>query len=195
MIRRWFVLTIAALLLVAATNTLEAQDTVPPTLISIPGGTVPHSGTIQLNITGNTFPKGLAGFQIRVTTAKPEIAIPILFTSPDYGLTNLNDTEPNVLVLGAVDLNELVEVGAENIVLGTVRFEGLQQGVTAITLEVLKMDDEDGSPILVSEGMGVLMVSNSRDLDGDGLTEDINGNGFFDFDDVIVLFKMLLAVP
>ena len=30
-----------------------------------------------------------------------------------------------------------------------------------------------------------------QDLDGDGLTEDINGNGRFDFADIVVLFEQL----
>jgi hypothetical protein len=97
--------------------------------------------------------------------------------------------------MAVVDLNGLVEVAAVDAVLGTITFLGRSEGITPIVIDVLKMDDEDGSPILTSGAVGLLTVSSSRDLDGDGLTEDINGNGRFDFADILALFRMLLKVP
>ncbi|MCH8839417.1 MAG: hypothetical protein IH831_01820 [Planctomycetes bacterium] len=76
--------------------------------------------------------------------------------------------------------------------LGTVTFEGVAEGNTAIVLTVEKMDSEDGFPILTSVTTGLLTVTHSQDLDGDGLTEDRNANGFFDFADIIQWFEDLL---
>lgn len=166
---------------------------IPPTLVSMPGGRIPHSRTMAINITADTFPKGMGGYIIRVSTADPTIAIPVLFTSPDYGLTDLDATStPGSIRLAVVDLNSLVEAGASNVVLGTVTFEGVGEGNTAIVLTVEKMDSEDGFPILSSVTTGLLMVTHSQDLDGDGLTEDRNANGFFDFADIIQWFEDLL---
>lgn len=35
---------------------------------------------------------------------------------------------------------------------------------------------------------------NPVDLDGDGLYEDLNGNGFLDFDDIVLLYDNLETV-
>lgn len=169
-------------------------STTPPTLISIGGGRIAHSGTVQVNIIADSFPNGLAGFQIRVSTLDPVIAGALQFLTPDFGLTQATSTADSI-TMGVVDLNSVVEIGAVDAVLGTVTFLGRSEGITPIVIEVLKMSDEDGSPILTSTDVGLLTVSNSRDLDGDGLTEDINGNGFFDFADILQLFRMLLTTP
>ena len=178
------------------TEIAYSQETDPPTLITIEGGRIAHSGALAVNIIGDIFPNGLAGYQLTVTTADLNIAVPLVYMSPDFGLTSLDATStPGTLRFAMADLNSLIEIGAANAVLGTVTFLGKNEGITAINLTITRMDDESGSLILTSVAAGLLTVSNSRDLDGDGITEDINGNGFFDFGDVIELFRMLNAQP
>ena len=168
-----------------------ATQPVPPTLISMGGGRVADSSTFQSQIIGSTFPHGLAGYRIRVSTTDPLIAVAFQFLTPDFGLTQATSTATSVS-MAVVDLNGLVEVGAVDVVLGTITFLGRNPGITSFTIEVLRMDDETGAPILTSTEVGLLTVSHSKDLDGDGTTEDINGNGFFDFADILELFRMLL---
>jgi hypothetical protein len=179
---------------VQSVNAVAVATTTPPTLISIAGGRVAHSGTFQADIIADSFPNGLAGFQVTVSTVDPQIAVAFQFLVPDYGLTAATSTATSV-TMAVVDLKDLVQPGAENVVIGTITFLGRNEGITPIDITVLRMDDQDGSPILTSTAVGLLTVSNSRDLDGDGITEDINGNGFFDFADVLELFRMLLALP
>lgn len=166
----------------------------PPTLISMAGGRIAHSSTFQSQIIGDTFPHGLAGYRIRVSTGDPSIAVAFSFNTPDFGLTEATSTATSVS-MGVADLNGVVGIGAVEAVLGTVTFLGKSEGVTPIVIDVLRLDDATGAPILSSTAVGLLAVSNSRDLDGDGITEDINGNGFFDFADILELFRMLLRVP
>lgn len=179
-----------------STVVVLAQETPPPTLVSIPGGLIPYSGTFEATITADTLPAGLTGYSMRVTTGDSDIATPIAFTSPDFGLTDLDATSTaGSLRLAVVDLNHLIEVGATEAVLGTVTFYGWTQGTTTIQVDIERLDDEGGFPILASVTAGLLTVAHSRDLDGDGLTEDFNGNGLFDFGDVEAMFRQLLAGP
>jgi PKD repeat protein len=43
--------------------------------------------------------------------------------------------------------------------------------------------------LLIASGTGIASATNINDLDGDGLYEDLNGNGRLDFDDVVCLFE------
>lgn len=45
--------------------------------------------------------------------------------------------------------------------------------------------------LLVLSGTGIASASDINDLDGDGLYEDLNGNGRLDFDDVTTLFEYI----
>lgn len=176
------------------TQAAEGQQTPPPTLVSMADGTIAHSDTLAIDIVGSTFPQGLSGFSIRVSTGDPAIAEAFQFTGLDYGLVVLDATStPGSLRLGVADLNGVVEPGDVNVVLGTVVFLGRAEGVTPIRVSIEGMADEVGATILTSVSAGVLKVSDPRDLDGDGITEDINGNGLFDFADILLLFEMLLA--
>jgi len=163
----------------------------PPTMLRVDGGSVPEGGVYEVDLIASLIPEGLAGFTIRVSTGDTSIATPILFSVPDSGLTDLDISELDALTLSIVDLNGIIPIGAENFILGTLFFEGVSQGITTIQLRVERMDNLEGFPILTSTELGLITVTNSRDLDGDGITEDINGNGLFDFADVLELFRML----
>jgi PKD repeat protein len=45
--------------------------------------------------------------------------------------------------------------------------------------------------LLLVSGAGIASASDINDLDGDGLYEDLNGNGRLDFDDVTTLFEYI----
>ncbi len=171
------------------TGQLAAQTA--PILISLDGGTISHGGTLAMDITADgPFTNGFAGYSIRIGTADANIATPVLFTAPNFGLTDLDATStPGTIRLAAVDLNELIQAGAVDVVLGTVTFQGISDGITAIGLTVEQMDDDNGFPVLTSGSTGLLTVTAAQDLDGDGLTEDWNDNGHFDFADIQAMFK------
>ncbi len=125
----------------------------PPTLISMEGGRVAHSSTFQSQIVGDTFPHGLAGYQIRVSTGDPSIAVAFTFNTPDFGLTEATSTATSVS-MGVADLNGVVVIGAVGAVLGTVTFLGKSEGVTPIVIDVVRLDDASGAPILSSTAVG-----------------------------------------
>ncbi|KKN44213.1 hypothetical protein LCGC14_0695240, partial [marine sediment metagenome] len=150
---------------------------------------------------GDSFPLGLSGFRLTVHPEDPATAHVVGFDSPEYGLASTQISsgtvvvEPGGLRLDVVDLADLVEPGDFGPLLTTVRIEGLSAGQTDFVVTVLKADDEDGFPI-DAVGVGAqIQVAASRDLDGDGLTEDCNGNGLFDFADVTCWFDHLLVTP
>jgi len=145
-------------------------------------------------------PAGLAGYEIIVRLIG-EVADIVDARFPDWaGLTDKSISDHQAR-LKAVDIQDRIRVGSEEIVLAEVVFRGKAEGEARIEIEVVRMDDDRGESISVTIRNGVLVVVPAgpppverdlpppRDLDGDGLYEDINGNGRLDFDDVVKFFQ------
>lgn len=187
-------LILAGLLAVAAAapspNAQAAQM-----VVSIAGARVGQGQVVQIDLVADIIPAtGLAGFSITISTGLPGIARPVLFDSPEYGLKRV-DQFGDDLRLSIVDLNGIAPAGSIDFTLGTVHFLGVSAGVTAIQISVGQIDDLAGDPITTSGSAGLITVLATRDLDGDGITEDINGNGRFDFADIMALFDLLIPPP
>jgi hypothetical protein len=203
---------IVSIILLAATMPINsvavvAQEADPPALI--PSSTAQVNGMIlridsALIIAGNIVTRdvvveqvpaeGIAGFILNVGVDDLTIARPVLFETPDYGMKSLEQSGAR-LRLAIADLNGVIATSSADVILGTVHFLGVAPGVTRIVLTVERMDDLDGSNIPTSPTAGLLTVTDTRDLDADGLTEDFNGNGRFDFADIRRLFQLLLDQP
>ena len=166
----------------------------PATILLLADTAINENAIVAVDLVADAFPTGLSGFSITVSTMDPGIARAVVFTGPDYGLTRI-DQMGDGLRFSATDLNHLIEPGAAIITLATVSFLGVAPGVTTPSITVERFDDEDGFPITTSATVGTLTVAATRDLDGDGITEDINGNGYFDFADIVLLFEMLIPPP
>jgi PKD repeat protein len=89
-----------------------------------------------------------------------------------------------------------------NVLLGKLTIRGDAEGECTINAVITQMDpDGAGDPINASVDPGQLTVLSvaplpgfdipPTDPDGDGLYEDLNGNGGLDFNDVVQLFKYL----
>jgi hypothetical protein len=83
--------------------------------------------------------------------------------------------------------------------LGTVRLTGSGAGVTDLDTTA-SLDSDAGQPIDVENRSGLAITGPSSvgsadasptDPDGDGLYEDVNGNGRVDYEDVQLLFDEL----
>ncbi len=154
----------------------------------------------------NKAPAGLAGYELIVRLVpqagvQRDIVDVVDIRFPEWaGLTDksINDDQAR---FSAVDIQDMVRAGGEEIVLAEVVLRGKAEGTVRIELIVIRMDDDLGGSIPVIIRHGTLEVvrvgpppveenlSPPRDLDGDGLYEDVNGNGRLDYDDVVKFFR------
>jgi hypothetical protein len=101
-----------------------------------------------------------------------------------------------------VDLKDELRPGAESLVLATLRFFAIQLGKTAIGIVVKPMTNDLGqrvAPLVKSGSLEVAVFSigeegSPRDLNGDGLFEDVNGDGRVTIEDVL-LFSFSVSNP
>ena len=102
----------------------------------------------------------------------------------------------------AVDLEDAVRAGDGDVLLAKIYVKGKAGGVVRVDVKVIEMDDDNGGLIEPTVTPGFIVVAPRpappsiapnlpppQDLDGDGLYEDVNGNGRLDFDDIVKLFK------
>ncbi len=105
---------------------------------------------------------------------------------------------PGSVEFRAADFKDQIQPGAGELVLVTVVLVGVSKGEAALEIEVKVMTDDEGNPIepLVQPGIVEVIIALSpiggsanppQDLDGDGLYEDINGDGALTFADPLVL--------
>lgn len=147
-------------------------------------------------------PKGLSRYTLNIGL-NSTVARIVKVEFPSWASLHYNSTLPAcTITISAVDLNNSVRPGATNVVFATIYIEGVTQGEFKIELLGYSVDDDKGDavPIVLDESFNTKFIvtllqplpgcSNPpRDLDNDGLYEDVNGNGRLDFDDVVKLFK------
>jgi len=112
-----------------------------------------------VNITLNTAPDGLSGYNLTISISNSTIADIQSFAYPIW--VSLNDTSslPSSIVwIKAVDLNNQIKPGATNISLGTLTLISKELGETAINLSITRIDDDDGYPILATLHNATLQV-------------------------------------
>jgi 5-hydroxyisourate hydrolase-like protein (transthyretin family) len=174
-----------------------------------------RASNVRLIVGGDEFeriilskaPAGLAGYELIVRLvpqagSHQDVADIIDIRFPEWaGLTDKSIGD-DLARFRAVDIGDRVRAGSEEIVLAEVVLRGKAEGTMQIELVVVRMDDDGGGSIPVTTRNGVLEVvrvlgpppveenlPTPRDLDGDGLYEDVNGNGRLDYDDVVKFFR------
>ena len=143
-------------------------------------------------------PNGLSGFELTVSV-NPSVALIKRVEFPGFGLNESSGAPGSDVSIKAVDINNVVKPGDTNFELAVLVIEGISTGDAALNIEVKELDDDHGNPIFadIKPGRVVVLLSpppipaqrEPRDLDGDGLFEDLNGNGRLDFADVVLFFK------
>ncbi|WP_321428971.1 leucine-rich repeat protein [uncultured Methanolobus sp.] len=157
--------------------------------------------TTEIVISVDSLPDGLSGYELTVDIGDPAIAEIVGIEYPDWVSISDNSSLPNgSIYIKAVDGNNAIEAGAEDVVLATLTVNGKDMGTTNFTLGVKRLDDDIGSQINATLEIGTLEVTRTpipghtnspRDLDGDGLYEDLTGDGVCSFVDVEVLFYQM----
>jgi protocatechuate 3,4-dioxygenase beta subunit len=183
------------------TITLEERQTVPTVAIES-GETAPGAST-SVNLTLSEAPAGLAGYAINLTIEDGSVAnftgasVPGSFGQSDVEVTQNGD---RITITGLDQSNNTV-AGDTDVLLASVTVEGSARGETDISVDVVQMDDDNGSAIRPFTQSARLNVSSLEqictqagcgvptDPDGDGQFEDMDGNGRLGFNDVVVYFE------
>jgi len=163
---------------------------------------VPLNSTNTINLTLDSAPNGLSGYNISLSLSNATIAEIMSVSFPDWATLYDNSSLPADSVwIKAADLNDKVTSGDRNITLVTLTIRGDKGGTSDITITVTKMDDDNGYPINPNTVPGAIEVTNviplpdhtdlPTDPDGDGLYEDLNGNSRKDFNDVVLYFQYM----
>ena len=152
----------------------------------------------------NTVPTGLAGFNISVALTDPSIGEIVAISYPPWANLPVSSSLPaDTVYAQAVDFMSLVEAGAANVTLCTLTVRGDVAGETNLTITTTKIDDDVGgryTPIVIGATLTVHDVQPfpnpaggnfpaPTDPDGDGRYEDLDGNGFVGFNDVVVYYQ------
>jgi PKD repeat protein len=137
----------------------------PPAIstVSIGNGYIEQPGEeITLTLLLDAAPQGFSGYNINITLGSSSIANITDITFPTWAEgMNFQSTLPanqNVLVK-ASDVNNIVQAGASNVVLGNITFTGSLPGSTTISLSGANFDDETGLDIPLSLTPGNLNVN------------------------------------
>ncbi|WP_339104813.1 alkaline phosphatase PhoX [Haloterrigena salinisoli] len=176
----------------------------PPAVLRADSIAVSHGATGTVDLTLSSIPDGLAGGRITVSVEHADVAE---ITDASYHdaleLTSgpTIDGDGSSVEFRFADLEDEIGATREEVTLATLDLEGVGTGTTDITIEVHSLDDDDGTAIDTQPRPGVVVVGPPpvdedsdrapTDLDGDGLFEDVNGNGRLDYEDVTLLFENL----
>jgi hypothetical protein len=117
------------------------------TAIVFHGGVGRAEGTFPVHIVLDHAPAGLSGFVMEVSIDNPAIASIVGVDFPASFLTSQTPPADSHWRLVAVDLQRLIERGATQATLATLRVQGQAVGTTKVHLQVVKMDDDDGNPM------------------------------------------------
>jgi len=157
----------------------------------------------------DTATKGLSGYNITIALSNPSIGKITGVTYPSWASMRLNSTIPaGSAWFQAVDLNGAS--GTTNIALCTVTVRGDTVGATTLAITSNKIEDRSGgqySPTLTSAQFAVIVspvnpfpkpgggyFPSPTDPNHDGKYEDLDGNGWIGFNDVLLLYKYMDAI-
>ncbi len=175
---------VLVLLVVPKIERAFAQST--PT-IEISNGSIVIGDTIDLDIVLSEAPDGLSGFNIDITTSDASIArVTQGNINPAFGIVNVV-IESNLLSLQGVDLGREFELGAIDILLGTVEVLGISRGEVSIDISTSSLDDDLGFSISTSSSSGILdshpfyptiptQLTPVQDNNDEGFAADSSGN-------------------
>jgi PGF-pre-PGF domain-containing protein len=103
----------------------------------------------NLSITLSEAPNGLSGYNITISLSNASIAEIISVDFPDWALLNKVSLLPAESAwIKAVDLQNSIIKGANNVILANVTFRGKSEGIARVLLTVRQIDDDDGYPLL-----------------------------------------------
>ena len=174
----------------------------PNVLVDVDSLAVGQGSTGTADLYASSLPSGFSGAQVTVTVSDPEVASITGVTFPDdLALTQGTVADDGSSVRARFsDAGKQVQPGASRARLATLEIEAESMGTADLDVEIERMDDESGDPVDAEARFGVFVggpqgppaVGDGQkptDPDGDGLYEDVNGNGRLDYNDIVLLFR------
>ncbi|AKB30300.1 cell surface protein [Methanosarcina siciliae T4/M] len=160
---------------------------------------VSENESTEINLVASNFPAGLSGYNLTVAIDDPAVVEIVDIEYPSWALITENSTLPGTSIyLKAVDGEDTVQAGAADVVLATLTVSGKESGSVNLSIGVDRLDDDSGEtiePEFLTGKIEVTLLSPlpdqeyaPKDLDGDGLYEDLTGNGEFSFVDIVAYF-------
>ncbi|AAM05168.1 DUF2341 domain-containing protein [Methanosarcina acetivorans] len=160
---------------------------------------VAENESTEISIVASNFPAGLSGYNLTVAIDDPAIAEIVDIEYPSWALITQNSTLPGTSIyMKTVDLEDAVKEGAADVVLATLTVSGKEKGSANLSIGVKRLEEDSGDsiePALLAGTIEVTLLSPlpdqeyvPRDPDGDGLYEDLTGNGEFSFVDIVAYF-------
>ena len=121
-----------------------------PSLVTTPEGEISFEAgeSCELYLGVDTLPEGLSGYNLTVELNDPKVAEIESVSFPVWAGMNAMSVVPASSVwLRAMDLQQVIEEGAENPELATLTLKGLKSGSTGITVRVSSLEDDSFSTI------------------------------------------------
>lgn len=187
--------------------TFTLTGSIPCTLGFQPGNsTVAAGGIGTIPVVLDRAPQGLSGFEITVGLTNTSVAEIVGVELPSWaGLSKTGSLPADTLVIRAADLNNMVRPSEHAITLCTLTVRGDVQGYTGITITPKTIESDVGSRYDAVTQDALLEVVAIHpfpqtdggfyplptDPNGDGMYEDLDGNGWIGFNDVVLYFNNL----
>jgi S-layer protein (TIGR01567 family) len=184
-------------------DTIILNTSKPKISFETPYVNMSANSTRILNLTMDSAPAGLSGYNITVTLSKGSVAELISVDFPGWAFAvNNNSSLPSDSVwISALDINRKIENSSTNIILARLEIRGESSGFTDLVINAGRIDDDNGTiiePEISTTRVNVLGVvplpgfaNSPTDPDKDELYEDIDGNGKKDLNDVIQFFNYI----
>jgi len=163
--------------------------------------TVSPDSTTTINVLIDAVPTGLSYANITVKISNSSVAEITNIEFPTWAALTDNSQLPSSTVwFKAGDLSDQVKAGDTNVVLATLTIKGLNPGTSDITITVNSFQNDSyqnikdqiatiSGTITVITGPPPIDGNQPMDLNNDGLFEDVNGDGYFNFGDIVFFFK------
>jgi secreted PhoX family phosphatase len=174
----------------------------PNVRLEVSSVAVGQGESVEADIVARHVPDGIAGGKFSLTVADPDVVEITSASFPDaVGLSDaptISD-DGSVATFKFSDINGAMQAEGTEFTLATVTLTGTGAGVTDLDTAGA-LDDDAGQSIDVEARSGLAITgppsigtgdTTPKDPDGDGLYEDVNGNGRVDYEDVVLLFNNL----
>ncbi|AKB27733.1 Chitin binding protein [Methanosarcina siciliae T4/M] len=160
---------------------------------------VSENESTEINLVASNFPEGLSGYNLTIAIDDPAVAEIVDIEYPSWALITENSTLPGTSIyMKTVDLEDAVQEGAADVVLATLTVSGKEKGSANLSIGVKRLEEDSGEtiePEFLTGKIKVTLLSPlpdqeyaPKDLNGDGLYEDLTGNGEFSFVDIVAYF-------
>jgi DNA-binding beta-propeller fold protein YncE len=150
---------------------------------------------------------GLSGYEVTVSVDDPSVLEIVDARAPAWTPTRFNSTSvlpSQTVTISGADTYDLFRGDCTTAIsLGNLTIHAKQPGTTTLSISMYQVNDDSGNQVQVNLFPATITVDNKPvrplqgdtnqpgDVDHDGLYEDLDGNGVFEFEDVVMFFEQI----